>query len=264
MYVVKRLFVTTSWPLKIKELRDSLSISQEQLARRLNVTKKTIAEWEQARQSPTPERALQLAKLAPAASDLRRWFIRFALERIGADDRLISDALFSARRARGRQAPLPGEGVRVITSADFSERFRALEGLDHFVPIPLLKDSAAAGSPREISDADLDGYALLHYSACPNPSDFTCIRVRGGSMAPILHDGALVAIDHSQRDPLALNQKMVAARTDDGVVVKWLERSPDGSLRLVSENKSYPAIDLPRTHSNPILGLVAWWQNRQT
>ncbi|MGH8630937.1 MAG: S24 family peptidase, partial [Burkholderiales bacterium] len=78
-----------------------------------------------------------------------------------------------------------------------------------------------------------------------------------------LHDGALVAIDHSQRDPLALNQKMVASRTDDGVVVKWLERSSDGSLRLVSENKSYPPIDLARTHFNPILGLIAWWQNRQ-
>jgi len=255
--------MTASWPSKIKDLRDSLGLSQEQLARRLDVTKKTIAEWEQARQSPTPERALQLARLAPAGSDLRQWFTRFALERIGADSRLVLDALLPPRRERGRQAPLPGEGVRVITSADLSDRFRALEGLSDFVPIPLLKDAAAAGSPREISDADLDGYALLHYSACPNPADFTCIRVRGDSMAPILHDGALVAIDHSQRDPLALHQKMVAARTPDGVVIKWLERSPDGSLRLVSESKSYPPIDLPRTHSNPILGLIAWWQNRQ-
>ena len=263
MYIVKRLFVTLTWPSKIKDLREALNISQEQLARRLDVTKKTIAEWEQARQSPTPERALQLAKLAPAGGDLRRWFTRFALERIGADDRLVSDALFSGKRVRGRQAPLPGEGVRVIASADLADRFRALEGLNDFVPIPLLKDAAAAGSPREISDADLDGYALLHYSSCPNPADFTCIRVRGDSMAPILHDGALVAIDHSQRDPLALNQKMVAARTADGVVVKWLERSPDGLLRLVSENKSHPPIELPRTHTNPILGLIAWWQNRQ-
>ncbi len=251
-----------NWPSKIKDLRAALGLSQDALARRLDVTKKTIAEWEQSRQAPSPERALQLAKLAPAG-DLRRWFIRFALERIGADDNIISDAVFGAQRNRSRQAPLPGEGVRVITSADFADRFRALEGLDHFVPVPLLRDAAAAGLPREISDADLDGYALIHYSACPNPADFTCIRVRGDSMAPILHDGALVAIDHSQRDPLALNQKMVAARTVDGVVVKWLELSADGALRLVSENKSYGPIELPRTQSNPILGLVAWWQNRQ-
>ena len=254
--------MTNGWPRKIKDLRDALALSQESLARRLNVTKKTIAEWEQARQSPTPERALQLARLAPPG-ELRQWFTRFALERIGADSRLVLDALLPSRREKGRQSPLTGEGVRVITSADLSDRFRALEGLDHFVPIPLLRDAAAAGSPREISDADVEGYALIHYSSCPNPADFTCIRVRGDSMAPILHDGALVALDHSQRDPLALNQKMVAARTGDGVVVKWLERSPDGSLRLVSENKSYPPIELPRTHSNPILGLIAWWQNRQ-
>ncbi|MGH9787334.1 MAG: S24 family peptidase [Candidatus Acidiferrales bacterium] len=254
--------MTPNWPPKIKDLRDALGLSQEHLARRLDVTKKTIAEWEQARQSPSPERALQLAKLAPPG-ELRRWFIRFAFERMGADERFISDVLTEGRRRRGGQAPLAADRLRVITSADLSERFRALEGLDHFVPIPLLKDAAAAGSPREISDADIDGYALIHYSSCPNPSDFTCIRVRGDSMAPILHDGALVAIDHSQRDPLALSQKMVAARTDDGVVVKWLERSPDGALRLVSENKSYPPLDLPRTQTNPILGLIAWWQNRQ-
>jgi SOS-response transcriptional repressor LexA len=250
------------WPSKIKELRDLLQVSQDALARRLDVTKKTIAEWEQARQSPSPERALQLARLAPPG-ELRRWFIRFALDRIGADERLLSDVLAPAQRTRGRQAPLPGDGVRVLASTDLADRFRALEGLDHFVPIPLLKDAAAAGSPREISDGDLDGYAMIAYAWCPNPADLTCIRVRGDSMAPILHDGALVAIDHSQRDPLALHQKMVAARTDDGVVVKWLERSPDGALRLVSENKSYPPIELPRTPANPILGLISWWQNRQ-
>src|SRR5512145_2743154 len=97
-----------NWPRKIKELRDSLSLSQEQLARRLEVTKKTIAEWEQARQSPSPERALQLAKLAGSGS-LRRWFIRQALDRIGADSGLVLDALLPAR-TRGRQAPLPVPG----------------------------------------------------------------------------------------------------------------------------------------------------------
>ncbi len=250
-----------NWPSKIKELRDSLSLSQEQLARRLDVTKKTIAEREQARQSPSPERALQLAKLASPGS-LRQWFTRFALDRIGADSGLVLDALLPARM-KGRQVPLPAAGLQVIPSADWSERFRALEGLDSYVPIPLLRDAAAAGAPREISETDVEGYALIQYAWCPNPDDFTCVRVHGDSMSPVLHDGALVAIDHSQSDPLALHQKMVAARLDDGVTIKWLDRQPDGTLLLVPENKSHSPIPLPRTQSNPIIGLVAWWWNRQ-
>ena len=251
---------SNNWPSRIKDLRDAIKLSQEQLARRLNVTKKTIAEWEQARQLPSPERALQLARLSPPG-DLRRWFIRQALDRIGADDSLVEDALLGRRHAR--QAPLPAAGLRVIPSADWSDRFRALEGLDHYVPVPLLRDAAAAGAPREVSGDDVEGYALIQYAWCPNPADFTCVRVHGDSMSPILHDGALVAIDHSQRDPQALRQKMVAARLDDGVTIKWLDLQPDGTLLLVPENKSHSPIPLPRTPDNPIIGLVSWWWNRQ-
>ncbi|MBI4467255.1 MAG: helix-turn-helix domain-containing protein [Acidobacteria bacterium] len=255
------------WCPKIKELRKTLGASQEQLARQLGLTKKTVAEWEQGRQPPSPERALQLARLA-APGELRRWFIRLALERIGAEPPLVVDALLpglSARKAGARagQRPLPAAELRLIAPADWSDRFRALEGLDHYVPLPLLKDAAAAGSPREISEADIDGYALIHYAWCPNPANFTCVRVRGDSMAPILHDGAIVALDHTQRDPLFLHQKMVAARYDAGVTIKWLERASDGTLRLVPENKDYPALTLPRTPENPVIGLVAWWWNRQ-
>jgi phage repressor protein C with HTH and peptisase S24 domain/DNA-binding XRE family transcriptional regulator len=247
--------------LKIKGLRKEMDLSQEKLARLLDVPKKTVAEWEQGRQAPTPERSLQLARLA-AAGPLRRWLTRYALDRIGAESSLVLDALVGAR-PRGSQAPLPAGELRVIAPADLSDRFRALEGLDHYVPVPLLKDAAAAGAARAVADQDVEGYALIQYAWCPNPSSFTCIRVRGDSMAPILHDGAVVAIDHSQRDPAALHQKMVAARTDDGVTIKWLDRQPDGALLLVPENKSYPATPLPPSRENPVIGLVAWWWNRQ-
>jgi SOS-response transcriptional repressor LexA len=253
--------VATEISRKIKELREGLGVSQEQLARKIEVTKKTVAEWEQERQPPSPERAVQLARLVPPGA-LRRWFTRYALERIGAETPLVLEAL--APRTRGSQAPLPLGSLRVVAPADWSERFRALEGLDHFAPVPLLRDAAAAGSPRELNEADVEGYALIPYAWCPNPANFTCVRVRGDSMAPILHDGALVAIDHTQRDPFALHQKMVAARTDDGVTVKWLERRPDGAFALVPENKAYSEKLLAPTRDNPVVGLVAWWWNRQT
>jgi len=254
--------VRPDWCSKIKELRAEIGVSQEELARTLRVTKKTVAEWEQGRQPPSPERALQLARLASPGS-LRRWFTQFALGRIGAEDSMVLDALLPERRGRISQRAVPGAELRLIAPADWADRFRALEGLDHYVPIPVLRDAAAAGSPREIVEADIDGYALIYYAWCPNPHNFTCVRVRGDSMAPILEDGALVAIDHAQRDPLLLHQKMVAARHEGGVTIKWLERRPDHTLSLVPENKSYSPIVLPRTPDNPVIGMVAWWWNRQ-
>lgn len=253
--------MSQAWPAKIKELRDVLDVSQDGLARRLEVTKKTVAEWEQGRQAPSPERALQLARmLKPGA--LRRWFTRYALQRIGADSPLVLDALLPAAQRPSSVAPIPVAELQVVP-VEGSAGTRSLPELEPFVRIPLLKDAAAAGARREISETDIEGYAVIPADWCPNPAQLTCVRVRGDSMAPILHDGAIVALDHSQRDPQLLHQKMVAARYEDGVTIKWLERHPDGSLRLVPENKSHPTLLLPRTSENPIIARVAWWWNRQ-
>jgi hypothetical protein len=55
---------------------------------------------------------------------------------------------------------------------------------------------------------------------------------------------------------------MVAARLDDGVTIKWLDRQPDGTSS--SSPKTNPTrLSSPRTQSNPIIGLVSWWWNRQ-
>jgi SOS-response transcriptional repressor LexA len=59
-----------------------------------------------------------------------------------------------------------------------------------------------------------------------------------------------------------LHQQMVAARFDDGVTIKWLERQPTGELLLVPENKTHPTLRLPRSQANPIIGAVAWYWNR--
>jgi SOS-response transcriptional repressor LexA len=248
---------------RIKELRRELNLSQDQFSRRLEVTKKTIAEWEQSRQVPSPERCLQLARLAAPAGPLRRWFIREALGRIGAESRLVLDALLPEPRKPAVESGPGTPELRVIASADWSQRMQALEALDHFVPVPLLTDAAAAGPPRDIAEADIEGYALIPYAWCPDPANFTCLRVRGDSMAPILYDGAIVAVDHSRRDPLTLNQKMVAARCEGGVTIKWLERRLEDTWLLVPENKSHPVLTLPRSPDNPIIGMVAWWWNRQ-
>jgi len=249
-----------TWCPRIKELRRLLGLSQTELAARLGVSKKVVADWEQGAREPAPRRYAELARLVPADSELADWFYRRLLARVGADaDRLA--ASLSEPRSAGQ--PFLTPELKLVSLAEWSERFRALERLDHYIPIPLLKDAAAAGSPREISEQDLDGFALIYYAWCPNPGNFTCVHVRGDSMSPILNDAAIVAIDHSQRDPRLLRHRIVAARYEDGVTIKWLDLDSSGQLLLVPENKHYPTLTLPRTLTNPIVGLVSWWWSRQ-
>jgi len=259
VYGVKGFLVPKDISLQIKELRRILDLSQEQLARRLEVTKKTVAEWEQGRQPPSPERLLQLAKLAPPG-EMRHWLTRHALLSIGAETNLVLEALLNGRT--GGPGPLPGGDLRVVAPADWSDRLRALEGLDHYAAVPLLRDPAAAGAARAISESDIEGYVLVPYGWCPDTQNFTCLRVRGDSMTPILNDGAIAGVDHTQRDPALLHQQLVAARYEDGVTIKWLERQPDGALLLVPENKSHATLHLPRAEGNPIIGGVSWYWNR--
>ncbi len=245
------------WSQKVKELRKALGLSQTQLGQQVGISKKIVADWEQGSREPAPQRYAQLARLAPSDSPLGKWFYRRLLERVGAEPRRLAAAL------RERRERLLAPELKVVTLEEWGERFRALERLDYYVPLPLLKDEAAAGHPREISERDLDGFALIYYAWCPNPANFTCVHVRGDSMSPILNDGAIVAIDHSQRDPLLLRHRMVAARYEDGVTIKWLDCDTAGRLVLVPENKHYPPLTLPPTRQNPIVGMISWWWNRQ-
>jgi transcriptional regulator with XRE-family HTH domain len=52
----------TEQDLTLKSLRNSLDISQEQLARRLNLSFRTIGEWEGGKKMPRFDNALALAR----------------------------------------------------------------------------------------------------------------------------------------------------------------------------------------------------------
>ena len=82
-----------TWSQQIKAFRRTACLTQTGLASKLGITKKTVAEWEQGRQQPSPRRYVQLAKMAEG--EQVSWF----LERVGLDRkflgqvcRLIADA----------------------------------------------------------------------------------------------------------------------------------------------------------------------------
>jgi hypothetical protein len=87
------------------------------------------------------------------------------------------------------------------------------------------------------------------------------IRVEGGTMAPILADGAYVAFSKSEEEPVRLDGKMVVAWVEGRPVVRWFQFCGRyGVLRA-----EYPAaqpptllIDLEDRSRDPRLRRVLW------
>lgn len=137
---------------------------------------------------------------------------------------------------------------------------------ENYIPIRLLKDDIAAGAPSEIREWDVEGWALIYASKewMPHdPENYTCCHVQGYSMWPILAPGDIVAIDHAEKDPEVLNNKMVAFKVNGGATVKWLRYFPEKGVVLGDpenrdEKDSTIVLKVDEAREN-IVGKVAWW-----
>lgn len=111
-----------------------------------------------------------------------------------------------------------------------------------FAFLPFYEDvRAAAGSGAAvISDAahSVIGFArdLLRESGA-SPRDCTVIRAKGDSMTPTIPDGALLVVDHSQRE--IANGFITVIGIGDDLLVKRVRRRLDGMIDLISDNSAY-------------------------
>jgi transcriptional regulator with XRE-family HTH domain len=119
-------------------------------------------------------------------------------------------------QAPGEEAGITSPELKIITPKEAKEHLKKSDRLDNFIPVPLLSDNAAAGQPAYINENDIEGYAIIYRSWVKDEKLHTAIRIRGDSMSPVLEQGFIVGLDHSQRDPKKLQGKMVAARCEEG------------------------------------------------
>lgn len=155
--------------------------------------------------------------------------------------------------------------VLTVRTGEKSETFHQDFAAENYLTVRLLKDEIAAGMPSEIRDNDIDGYCLVYADKAwmpGNPENYTCCRVRGDSMYPILADGDIIAVDHSVRDPKILHKKMVAFRYGGGAAVKWLSYIKKGTVLGIPENKNSMEATIclvGEEIETGIIGKVAWW-----
>lgn len=136
--------------------------------------------------------------------------------------------------------------------------------IENFVLIPIA-GKISAGTPREVEE-DPDGVAVIYKGWAMNKENFTAVKVRGDSMAPMIPDGSLVGIDHSQRDPRVLNGKVVALRKGNEATIKRLRVIDNEMLIGEPDNKEWSkeiVVLRGKEMNDAIIGKVVWWWGRQ-
>jgi SOS-response transcriptional repressor LexA len=132
------------------------------------------------------------------------------------------------------------------------------------VAVPLL--SVHAGTLGDVGDKTLDlnkapaeDMIAAPAAWCPNPASTSCLRVKGMSMSPLVHDGDILAVDYSPLHHNELDGKIVVAwHKDRGLCVSRFRRYR-GVEVLEAENRDYESVTLGSDRDWRIVGKILWW-----
>jgi len=133
---------------------------------------------------------------------------------------------------------------------------------DKYAYVPLYDAHCSAGHGAWSEGAKiLTMLAFTAYSLRKqglDPTQLSAIRVDGDSMEGLLSDGDTVMIDH-RRNSLE-GEAVYVIHLDDHLYAKRLQRQFDGSIQIISENKAYHDMVVPRERLNDleIIGRVVW------
>ncbi|OLB19938.1 MAG: hypothetical protein AUH15_13100 [Acidobacteriales bacterium 13_2_20CM_55_8] len=208
-----------------------MGVSQAELGKQLNSSAMAVSRWERGAQEPPANIYIQLGNIT---GDPECWYF---WGRAGLDS---GDLMRVAHRLRKKGS--------------------------HLVAIPVLPVVAAThggkGDPEvSLDQARPETVLAAPSSWCPNPAYTSCLRVRGRSMMPVLHDGYIIVVDKSQTNRKKLyGQIVVAAHKEQGLIVSRLQRFDDTEV-LVPENREYDSISISSA-SWRIVAKILWWIGR--
>ena len=124
--------------------------------------------------------------------------------------------------------------------------------------VEVVELAAAAGDGSTVLDENVTGHLAFQRSWLErhklDPTQCVVIGVRGESMEPTLPDGCSILVNRARRK--RLTGHIYLLRTDDGIVVKRLDRGEDGKWRLQSDHPSWPSALWSDTCE--IIGEVRW------
>ena len=247
----KRKSNVPAWSQRINAVRRRLTHSQGELARKLNTSAMAVSRWERGAQEPPADLYIQLGNLA---GDPECWYF---WERAGLHSADIMRVL-PAMRARSSKQQI-SQNLRIIHTGA-----TRLTDEKQVVVVPVFPIRGGTPHLQEDEIANLGEAAAETVIAapsdwCPNPAYTSCFRVKGDSMAPMIRDGYVVAVDASQVEHSKLYGKVVMAwHKNEGLIVSRLQNF-DGMELLLPDSREFPPITLTAEHKWRVMGKVLWW-----
>ena len=238
------------WAGRIIALRQRLKISQSEFGKQLNSSAMAVSRWERGVQEPPANIYIQLGNIT---GDPECWYF-WGRAGLQSDDLM---RVLPSIRSRLRKDRLPNLEIVHAGAKPATNKKNQL------VAIPVLPVVAATHGEKGDSAVSLDqarpeAMFAAPVDWCPNPAYTSCLRVRGRSMMPLVHDGYIIVVDTSQTNRRKLyGSLIVAAHKERGLVLSRLQRFDDTEV-LVPENREYESIPI----SGPgwrVVAKVLWW-----
>src|ERR1700719_2770020 len=201
------------WAKNISALRSRLGLSQAIFGQRLDTSAMSVSRWERGVQEPSAELYINLGKLEGKPLCWYFW------ERAGLGHEDLTSVIPKL------QTRLNVINLEVVNAGAGTSQSK----VPKLVAVPLLKIAAASHgetvpSESNLYDAPVESMIAVPREWCPNPATTKCLRVRGSSMKPLIHDGYVLVVDTSQTDHAKLDGKIVIAwHRDKGLSVSRLQ-----------------------------------------
>lgn len=173
--------------------------------------------------------------------------------------------LYGTEPSQSRGAAEAVADIRTITAIPtVTDTLGNPVDISDFVFIPRYKVKASAGHGHSVTDeAPTHTMAFRRYwienYLHAHPSDLSVLSVRGDSQQGVLNDRDVILIDRSQTSGMA---GLYVLRIDGEIIVKTLQRLPDGILEVSSANPAYKAftVNMAKPPSDfAIIGRVVWF-----
>jgi SOS-response transcriptional repressor LexA len=241
------------WAKQIEELRQRLSLSQSRLGQQLQYSAMAISRWERGLQEPPADSYIKLGDLAGNPSCWYFW------ERAGLKSADVIRALPAEKRVFPKSS-FPDFDIVVAGSGG---KIRSKKK-SRLVAIPLLTVHAGTHGEKgdntlDLNKAPVEDMIAAPEAWCPNPASTSCLRVRGMSMSPLIHDGDILAVDYSMANHDELDGKIVVAwNKEKGLCVSRFRRYR-GVEVLEAENREYESVTLSSDRGWRVVGKILWW-----
>ncbi len=240
------------WAQRIIALRRRLRVSQSELGKQLSSSAMAVSRWERAAQEPPASVYIQLGNVT---GDPECWYF---WGRAGLNSGDLMRVL-PAVRTRLRKDRLPSLQVVQAGARRHPNRAENLIAIP-VLPVVVATHGGKGDSADVLEQVRPESMLAAPSDWCPNPSHTSCLRVRGRSMMPLIHDGYIIVVDTKQTNRLKLQgQIVVAAHKEQGLVLSRLQRLDHTDL-LVPENREY---DSPVSATGwRIVAKTLWWIGR--